>query len=166
MMKGFAALQKGDYATALKIAKRHTDLSNGQYVLGELYENGGGVLRDYKAAIKWYKKAANDGYTTAKFNLALLYVKGKGTPVDNVRGHMWFNIVTALLDKNAGGDIARGNLDQTEKFMTSSQVETALQLAREWMNTHQQVLNERRKGIEFQKKNPTLLNDLLKKLER
>ena len=52
--KGLAALQAGDYATALQewtpLAEAGDEVA--QYNLGLMYDNGEGVLQDYKEAVK------------------------------------------------------------------------------------------------------------------
>ena len=49
-------------------------LSSAQYNIGMLYEEGcGDVQKNYAAAIKWYKKAANNGMLEAKEKLKELY---------------------------------------------------------------------------------------------
>jgi TPR repeat protein len=41
-----------------------------QQLLGQLYENGIGVEKDEKEAVKWYRKAANQGLAVSQHNLA------------------------------------------------------------------------------------------------
>ena len=41
---------------------------------------GQGVQKDYKEAVKWYRKAAEQGYAKAQFNLGFMYYKVKGCP--------------------------------------------------------------------------------------
>jgi len=47
-----------------------------------MYDNGQGVRQDYKEAVKWYKKAAEQGYARAQFNLGLMYSQGQGVRQD------------------------------------------------------------------------------------
>lgn len=57
---------KADYAAALKLFSRVSDRSVlAQYYLGEMYASGSGVKKDYKAAIDWYRKAADGGFNRA-----------------------------------------------------------------------------------------------------
>jgi TPR repeat protein len=39
---------------------------------------GKGVLKDYKQAVYWYQKAADQGYAKAQSNLGIAYAFGKG----------------------------------------------------------------------------------------
>ena len=51
--------------------------SKAQYNLGLLYYNGRGVRKDYKEAVKWYRRSAEQGHSKAQFNLALRYANGE-----------------------------------------------------------------------------------------
>ena len=48
--------------------------------LGDMYENGKGVLQDYKEAVKWYRLAAEQGDEFARSNLGIMYENGRGVP--------------------------------------------------------------------------------------
>ncbi len=41
-----------------------------------MYIKGDGVEQDYAEAVKWYKKAALQGFADAQFNLAAMYCEG------------------------------------------------------------------------------------------
>ena len=60
-----------------------------------MYEDGQGVPQDYKQAVKWYTKAAEQGDADAQSNLGVMYANGQGVPQDNVSAHMWFNLAAA-----------------------------------------------------------------------
>jgi TPR repeat protein len=53
--------------------------------LGELFEAGQGVPRDEAQAANWYRRAAEQGYANAQYNLAALYAVGKGVPLNNAK---------------------------------------------------------------------------------
>src|ERR1017187_7237050 len=77
------AYQKGAYALALeKFTKLATDGEIAQYSLGLMYINGQGVPQDYKTAISWFRKAAEQGNILAQYSLGLLYANGQGLPQD------------------------------------------------------------------------------------
>jgi len=42
---------------------------NGNDIIGTLYEQGQGVAQDYAEAIRWYRKAADQGASDAKDRL-------------------------------------------------------------------------------------------------
>ncbi len=60
---GLAAYKQGDYATALRewnpLAKQGD--ANAQNNLGFMYYKGHGVPQDYAEAVKWFRKAAEQG---------------------------------------------------------------------------------------------------------
>ena len=49
-----------------------------------MYENGHGVLQNYKIAIKMYKLAAEQGLAAAQYNLGFMYANGRGVLQDDV----------------------------------------------------------------------------------
>ena len=55
-----------------------------------MYVNGQGVKQDYKKAILWYEKAANQGDVAAQSNLGNMYANGEGVRQDKKRGKEWF----------------------------------------------------------------------------
>jgi len=59
--------------TAL-IKEANLGSADAQYKLAVMYEN---IYNDKKAAIKWYKKAAEQGHSSAQFNLGLIYYYGE-----------------------------------------------------------------------------------------
>ena len=59
--------------------------------LGNKYEYGLGVTRDYFKAFYWYKKAAQQDYPPAQFSLGYMYLLGKGIKVDTDKGNYWIS---------------------------------------------------------------------------
>ena len=108
------------------------EYSKAQYNLGLMYYEGKGVDQDDKEAVKWWRKAAEQGSDSAQISLGSAYSLGLGIPQDYVMAHMYFNIgsVSGRKDAIQGRGIV-------ETVMTSSQLEKAQDLAREWMRNHQ-----------------------------
>ena len=48
------------------------------------------LQKDYKEAIKWFRKAAEQGYIYAQYNLGFMYYYGKGMAQDNKEAAKWF----------------------------------------------------------------------------
>ena len=46
--------------------------------------------RDYTAAAEWYRKAADQGYAKAQYNLGVAYAQGQGVPKDLQEAVKWF----------------------------------------------------------------------------
>ena len=74
---------------------------------------------------------AEQGHSLAQYLLGAMYVHGQGVPQDYVMAHMYWSIASVSGHKNA-----IKNRDVIEKKMTSSQIEEAQRLAREWMRRH------------------------------
>jgi predicted aspartyl protease len=80
-----AAYRRGDYAAAIELYRSLAEQGDtaAQYVLGNMYDNGEGVLRNKNEANKWWYRAALHGNADAlrKFEAIRcekLYPKGKG----------------------------------------------------------------------------------------
>jgi TPR repeat protein len=101
------AYYRGDYETAYRLIKPLAEqgLPEAQVNLGLMYDKGQGVPQDYaeamkwyrKAAeqgnakaVKWYRKAAEQGLPEAQFNLGLMYDKGQGVPQDYAEAVKWY----------------------------------------------------------------------------
>jgi TPR repeat protein len=52
--------------------------------------NGQGVPQDYAEAVKWYRKAADQGLAEAQYNLGSCYAKGQGVPKDLAEMVKWY----------------------------------------------------------------------------
>ena len=96
---GFAAYQRGDYATALKEWKPLAEQGQiaAQIALGFMYGFGRGITQDYGLAAKWYEAAAVQGHVHAQLLIAIMYQDGRGITQDHVLAHMWFNLAVARL---------------------------------------------------------------------
>lgn len=131
--EGFAAVSRGDYATALRewqpLAERGD--ANAQHNLGVIYEYGYGVQKDYKAAMNWYLKAAEQGLAASQYNLGVMYNNGEGVTRNYVQAHKWFNIA----GEHGIKDVSQ-NLEIVTKKMTPAQISEAQKLAREWLRKH------------------------------
>ena len=136
--EGFAASQRGDYATALREWRPLAEqgYASGQYNLGLMYRNGYGVPQDYAEAVQWYRKAAAQGDGDAQNNLGLMYGTGLGVPQDYVQAHKWYNLAATSLPPGKDHDTATKNRDIVAKKMTPADVSKAQKLARAWWAKH------------------------------
>ena len=55
-----------------------------------MYQNGRGVLQDNLEAVKWYRKAAEQGNANAQNNLGYMYQYGKGVPQSKLEAVKWY----------------------------------------------------------------------------
>ncbi len=106
--EGVAALQKADYATALKefepLAERGD--SEAQYRLGRMYEFGRGVLTNMPQALTWLRKSAAQENASAQTELGAIYASGfGGVPQDDAQAVAWFQKAA-----NQGNPTAQYNL--------------------------------------------------------
>ena len=69
-----------DYTKAFKFFLLSADQGHrvAQYYLGESYNNGSGVARNFYQAAKWFKLSAEQGYSSALHVLATYYLHGRG----------------------------------------------------------------------------------------
>ncbi|MGR8929897.1 MAG: caspase family protein [Gammaproteobacteria bacterium] len=119
--------QGGQYAIASKLDARQTAINVwlrcadegdkvAQTYLGEIYARAwNGTPPDFDEAVKWFKKAAEQGYSRAQKNLGLLYEQGLGVLKDPSKA--------LELYRKAVGLIAPVNLDPD----TKSHIETLSQ---------------------------------------
>ncbi len=56
-----------------------------------MYSKGRGVAKDEAEAVKWYRKAAEQGLATAQFNLGLKYERGEGVAKDHGKADKWLH---------------------------------------------------------------------------
>ena len=65
------------------------------YNIGRDYYNGtNGKQKDYSEAVKWYRKAAEQGHAGAQNNLGLCYKNGQGVPQDYSEAVKWYRRAT------------------------------------------------------------------------
>jgi hypothetical protein len=97
-----------------------------QSILGYMFDNGQGVIKDYSEAFKWYKLSAEQGDAKAQAKLGVMFISGEGSLQDNVLAHMWLNLAAAQGHKDAQKLRAL-----KEESMTLQQIAEAQKLARE-----------------------------------
>ena len=101
---------------------------------------------NYVIAMKWWRRAAVRGNTSAQMKLAYLYGDGRGgVPIDYTEAYKWYDIAAAIVGARVDGlPVAASHKgekdnsdqlwyrDQVAKHMTSEQIAEAQRLAREW----------------------------------
>jgi TPR repeat protein len=66
-------------------------IAEAQFCLGACYEWGNCVAKDSAEAVKWYRKAAEQGDAEAQFHLGFCYYKGDGVAKDAPEAVKWFS---------------------------------------------------------------------------
>ncbi len=97
-----------------------------QYYLGTVFEEGRGVPQDFKAAAKNYRLAALQGYVNAQYKLGLLYLKGLGVEQSTEEAYAWWSVAASK-----GHEDAQKYKDSAQQQMTSKQIETAQEIAKQ-----------------------------------
>jgi uncharacterized protein len=91
---GIAAYEHGDFAAALRLFQplaEHGDAS-AQSNLGVMYEQGRGVVQNYREAMRWFRLAALQGDASAQSNLGVMYYKGQGIAQDYREAMKWYRL--------------------------------------------------------------------------
>ena len=77
---------------------------SGVFAVGACYDIGEGVDKDMGEAVKWYRKAAEQGHSAAQCNLGMCCDNGEeGVAKDGVKAVKWYR-----KSAEQGGDIAQG----------------------------------------------------------
>ena len=61
-----------------------------QFDHGMMYAYGEGVPIDRVEAVKWFRKAAEQGYVAAQFHLGFMYHRGLGVDRDYAEAMKWY----------------------------------------------------------------------------
>ena len=93
-----------------------------------MYSEGEGTPQDYAVALRWYRKAADQGFADAQGNPSIMYFHGEGVPQDFVQMHMWANLAASKATGDAHKDFTSHRNNITAK-MTPTQIAEAQRLA-------------------------------------
>ena len=95
-----------------------------QYEVGRSYELGRGVAKDWNEALRWYRKAAEQGDDKARYRLASAYFDGDGVPKDHATAYFWLK----LREMDSG-------VDSVGDFLKPEQRAEVEQRCREWIES-------------------------------
>lgn len=87
------------------------------------------MVKDDAEAVKWFKRAANNGSAQAQLNLAICYFNGQGVGKDLVVAHEWADM--AKVGEERVADQARELRSQIEAAMSAAQIQELADQARE-----------------------------------
>ncbi len=102
-----------------------------------MYDKGEGMPEDDKEAVKWYRKAAEQGNALAQFSLGKAHDGGEGALKDKVSAYAWYNIAAA--NGHAGAKKSKGLL---AKEMTADQIAKAEALVKEMIKKNPKLMNK------------------------
>ncbi|MDZ4261434.1 MAG: tetratricopeptide repeat protein [Pseudomonadota bacterium] len=92
MGASFAAAEAGNFDSAVSIWKALAEKGDpqAQFNLGLMYHSGLGLAQSEGEAVKWYKKAAEGGYSAARVYLVVGYEEGWfGLSRDQQKADYW-----------------------------------------------------------------------------
>ena len=89
-----AAFDNWSFAEALQRYRKLADAAGAaaQTKLGDMYQHGLGVARDYPQALPWYRKAADQGDPAAEAALGTFYRDGRAVERDPAAALQWFRV--------------------------------------------------------------------------
>ena len=97
-----------------------------QFNLGVMYENATGVPQDYKEAVKWYRRSAEQVCAEAQYALGVMYGAGWGVAEDSISAYAWIIVAKA----NGQKDV-EPTLQFLNQRMSEEQIAEAQKLAKE-----------------------------------
>ena len=132
--------------TAQLAESTQSDIREAVSIAIEVCGDSARLSGNYVIAMKWWRRAAERGNTSAQMKLAYLYGDGRGgTATDYTEAYKWYDIAAAIVGAKVDGlpvaasrNGAKDNSDQlwyrdqVAKHMTSEQIAEAQRLAREW----------------------------------
>jgi TPR repeat protein len=109
-----ALIEKGEFAAALEalLPFAYQGIAEAQYKVGVLFDygqqaGGRGVPQNPFEALKWYRKAAEQGHARAQRNLASLYEAGRGSIADATEAARWYRAAALQGDSYAQFSLGR-----------------------------------------------------------
>ena len=105
--QGLAKYRSGDFLGALRDLMPLAEQGNStaQTVIGVIYADGLGVVRDNVAAASWMRRAAEQEQVLAQLNLGEMYERGQGVDQDLTEAARWYERAAHL-----GHEVAQFNL--------------------------------------------------------
>jgi hypothetical protein len=104
--------------------------ADAQFELAGLYARGDVVEQNLAEAVKWYRKAAEQGHDSAQYKLGLAYQKGKGVPKSETEAYIWLNISAEngapFNGRGRAGELA----DEIRASLSAIQLEQAEKIAK------------------------------------
>ena len=94
-----AAFDQWNYADALQRYRKLAEAGSAaaEARLGQMYQSGLGVARDYGEAANWYRKAADQGDASAGGRARYLHRDGRGVPRDALEALRWYKMAAEFL---------------------------------------------------------------------
>lgn len=131
----------------LKLIAADEGYSFAQSDVGIVYFEQG----NYAEAIKWWKLAAAQGYSSAIYNLSVAYNEGKVVPRDKTLAYSYFKLANSNSKKEVDPN-AKAGLAELASTMTPDELGRAEQIVSEWKPEPTPLTLKAISGIEEAKK--------------
>jgi TPR repeat protein len=105
--------------------------ADSQLLVGHAYETGKGVKQDPKEAMRWYRKAAEQGHPKAFGLIGRLYGMGFGVKRDLVKANMYFKLGVRRGEKHLVEYV-----ELVEQKLKTGDIKKSVHLADSWEARH------------------------------
>lgn len=141
----YVAYHRADYRSALNVwlARARAGDAQAQHYVGEIYERGMGTDPNFEEAARWYRKAAEQGFSRSMVSLAYFHEQGLGVEQDMNEALNWYRKASGA-DENdlVFASAAREQLEALEAELTE-----ALESARREKRVLQQQVENLRQQL-------------------
>ena len=96
-----------------------------------MHATGKGVQQDFAEAVTWYRRAADQGYLEAQYNLGSMYANGRGMRQDFAEAYMWLTLAASSAT-SADRDKYVKARDVIARKLKADQIAEAQRRASEW----------------------------------
>ena len=111
--------------------RAHLGGADSQLLVGHAYETGAGVKQDPKEAMRWYRKAVEQGHPKAFGLVGRLYGMGFGVKRDLVTANMYFQLGYRRGEEHLGDFI-----EKIEQKLRKGDIKKSIRLADSWDARH------------------------------
>jgi TPR repeat protein len=98
------------------------------------------VPQDYAQAVAWYRKAADQGFAPAQYNLGLYYYDGQGVPQDYAEAYFWEDLAASGklegVENGTPDSNAAKMRDEAAAHLNRELLTKAQERARKWFEAH------------------------------
>jgi len=107
--------------------------ADAQTLLGSMYAEGKGGVKDGKIAMEWLLRAAKQGHAKAQFYLGAIFESGDGAPKDLTEAYKWYYL--ASLNDDGKGTFSSA-LFRIVNVMPTALVADGRRRAETWAEKH------------------------------
>ena len=109
-----------------------------QNELGLIYCAGDCVEQDFKIAMRWFEKAADQGNSDASNNIGIMHQSGQGVEKSYVKAYAWFSVSAA-----GGNKLAQEHKGLIIEAMPPEQISEAEELIKEMVQKNPTLINKK-----------------------